>query len=116
MASGGFPQCFLTDTSCKDKGCKMQIESRKYPRHPSWGKIRYSVAVSDVTDVKHVRSTATTLNASEDGACIKTPFPLEAGHVLRISQIQKIQLSIVKWVKRERAHYVAGIKKLTASG
>ena len=90
-------------------GGNMAVDARKASRYPVTKNIHFSVSVLDFRETKWVDAVATTLNISKSGACIKTAFSLEPGHVLSISRDPDMRVAIVKWVKQEDASYIAGI-------
>jgi len=87
----------------------MEQELRKHQRHPSSEVILFSVPVLDIQGLKHVNTSGLALNVSSSGACIRTSFALEPGHVLAIVGTRGMKAAQVKWVQQDKSFYVAGI-------
>ena len=87
----------------------MGQDLRKHLRHPSSEVILFSVPVLDIQGVKNINTSGFALNVSSGGACIRTSFALEPGHVLSIVGTRGMKAAMVKWVQQDKNFYVAGI-------
>ncbi len=87
----------------------MEQELRKYPRRPSSEVILFSVPLADFSAPTKINTSGLALNVSSGGACLRTSFALEPGHVLAISGTRGMKAAMVKWVRQDKSFYVAGI-------
>ncbi len=81
-------------------------ERRKAPREPILENVTFSLNIHEFLETKRVEAEADIINKSEGGLCLKTPFPLEPGHVLIINNNE---IGLVRWSRRVDSHYIAGI-------
>ena len=87
----------------------MAQSERKHTRHPSSEVILFSVPVLDVQGIKNINTCGLALNVSGGGACIRTSFALEPGHVLSIVGTRGMKAAMVQWVQQDKCNYIAGV-------
>jgi hypothetical protein len=87
----------------------MGQSERKHRRHPSTEVILFSVPVLDVLGIKNINTSGLALNVSSGGACIRTSFALEPGHVLSIVGTRGMKAAMVQWVQQDNSNYIAGV-------
>jgi hypothetical protein len=87
----------------------MGLSERKQLRHPSSEVILFSIPVPDIQGIKHINTSGIALNVSSGGACIRTAFALQPGHVLSIVGTPGMKRAMVQWVQQDQSYYVAGI-------
>ena len=87
----------------------MGQDARKQLRHPSSEVVLFSVPVLDILGLKNINTSGLAMNVSRGGACIRTSFALEPGHVLSIVGTRGMTAALVKWVKQDKSYYVAGL-------
>ena len=87
----------------------MEQDSRKHMRHPSSEVILFSVPVLDIQGLKNVNTSGLALNVSSGGACIRTPYALEPGHLLSIVGTPGMKAAMVQWVQQDKSNYIAGV-------
>jgi len=87
----------------------MGKDARKHLRHPSSEVILFSVPVLDIQGLKNINTSGLALNVSSGGACIRTSFALEPGHVLSIAGTRGVKAAMVKWVQQDKSNYIAGV-------
>jgi len=87
----------------------MGKDARKHLRHPSSEVILFSLPVLDIQGLKNINTSGLALNVSNGGACIRTSFALEPGHLLSIVGTRGVKAAMVKWVQQDKSYYVAGV-------
>ncbi|MDI6745202.1 MAG: PilZ domain-containing protein [Thermodesulfovibrionales bacterium] len=74
------------------------FEQRQFERKPYTETFYFAVTVLDIIDTKVLNLVARGIDISEGGMCIKTDYPLEPGHVLRLQNIGlPKQMGVVRW-------------------
>lgn len=74
------------------------FEQRQFERKPFDETFYYAVTVLDIIDTKVLNLVARAVDISEGGIGIKTDYPLEPGHVLRLNNaLSRKKVGVVKW-------------------
>ena len=99
------------------KGSTSFKERREYTRRPFTEPVRYFIAVSKTGEILKIYSDGVSVDISEGGLGMITPFSLQAGDLLCFEHDIKIKdnmlawASIVRWVKEtENNRYRVGLK------
>ena len=71
--------------------------------------ILFSVPVLDMPGIKNVNTSGLAVNVSRGGACIRTSFALEPGHIISIVGTRGMKAALVKWVQQDNNNCVAGV-------
>ncbi|NCO84372.1 MAG: hypothetical protein COZ31_04275 [Nitrospirae bacterium CG_4_10_14_3_um_filter_44_29] len=91
----------------------MMVEQRQFERKLFDETFYFAVSVLDVIDTKVLNLVARGIDISEGGIGIKTDYPLEPGHVLRLqnSGLPK-QVGVVRWSANNgsKVIYRVGVK------
>jgi hypothetical protein len=90
---------------------KEMSERRKFERKPFTNTINFAVSVLDIANTKVLNLVARGVDISEGGIGIKTDYPLEPGHVLRLhDSITKV--GVVRWSRNGESNgiYRVGVK------
>ncbi|HBR21910.1 MAG TPA: hypothetical protein DD713_04985 [Nitrospiraceae bacterium] len=89
------------------------FEQRQFERKPYNETFYCAVSVLDIMDTKILNLVARGVDISEGGIGIKTDYPLEPGHVLRLhnSGLPK-NVGVVRWSRNDKGNgiYMAGVK------
>ena len=87
------------------------LEQRQFERKPYTETFYCAVTVLDVIDTKILNLVARGIDISEGGIGIKTDYPLEPGHVMRLhDSITKV--GVVRWSRNGESNgiYRGGVK------
>jgi len=87
------------------------FESRQFGRKPFDETFYCAVTVLDIVDTKILNLVARGIDISEGGIGIKTDYPLEPGHVMRLhDSITKV--GVVRWSRNGESNsiYRVGVK------
>lgn len=89
------------------------FKQRQFERKSYTETFYCAVAVLDIIDTKVLTLVARGVDISEGGIGIKTDYPLEPGHVLRLqnSGLSK-QVGVVRWRRNDKGNgiYMVGVK------
>ncbi|MBI5205186.1 MAG: PilZ domain-containing protein [Nitrospirae bacterium] len=87
-------------------------ERRKFERKPFTNTINFAVSVLDIANTKVLNLVAKGIDISEAGIGIKTNYPLEPGHVLRLDNSTAHKVGLVVWSVKtyNNGTYMVGIK------
>ena len=89
------------------------LEQRQFERKPYTETFYFAVSVLDIVNTKVLNLVARGVDISEGGIGIKTDYPLEPGHVLRLqnSGLPK-QVGVVRWSRNGEGNGIcmAGVK------
>lgn len=86
------------------------VERRKHQRKEHNVPMVYSLFVLENKDVRKVLSGADGVDISDEGLGMKTEFPLEPGHILRLRVDNgSEQTAMVRWVEKNGGKYRVGI-------
>ena len=87
-------------------------ERRKFERKPFTNTINFAVSVLDFRDSKVINLVGTAVDISEGGIGIKTNYPLEPGHILRLDNSTAHKVGLVVWSVKtyNNGTYMVGIK------
>ncbi len=87
------------------------LEQRQFERKPYTKTFYFAVSVHDIIDTKVLNLAARGIDISDGGIGIKTDYPLEPGHELRLhnSGLPK-NVGVVRWSRNNKGIYRVGVK------
>ena len=88
------------------------MERRKYQRKTFPEKINFGLSVLDAGNSKVINLFGTAVDMSETGIGIKTDYPLEPGHILRLINSTTHKVGLVIWSRNtgNNEEFRAGVK------
>ena len=88
------------------------LEQRQFERKSYTETFYFAVSVLDIIDTKVLNLVARGIDISESGIGIKTDYPLEPGHVMRLNSNLKHKVGVVRWCGNGeiKGIYRAGVK------
>ena len=89
------------------------LEQRQFERKPFDETFYCAVSVLDIIDTKILNLVARGIDISEGGIGIKTDYPLEPGHVLRLNKpLNHKNVGVVRWCENgeNKGIYRVGVK------
>lgn len=87
-------------------------EQRQFERKPFDETFYCAVTVLDIIDTKVLNLVARGIDIGDGGIGIKTDYPLEPGHVLRLNANLKHKVGVVRWCENGKIKgiYSVGVK------
>lgn len=89
------------------------LEQRQFERKPFDETVYCAVTVLDFIDTKILNLVARGIDITDGGIGIKTDYPLEPGHVLRLNNaLSRKKVGVVKWSRNGESNgiYRVGVK------
>lgn len=89
-------------------------DQRMHPRESCEENFNFLVLYLETINLKRAEAAGTILDLSPVGIGIRTEFPLQPGQILEWDDIheKKLNIGLVKWVRKEDDHFRAGLKLL----
>ncbi|MDP2277089.1 MAG: PilZ domain-containing protein [Nitrospirota bacterium] len=90
----------------------MMLEQRQFERKPFDETFYCAVSVLDFIDTKILNLVARGIDITDGGIGIKTDYPLEPGHVMRLNSNLKHKVGVVRWSRNGESNgiYRVGVK------